>query len=98
MGNYFDTGALLFGFVGSTLWAQNGRFVRYVSIFWMVSSMLWIAYALSAHLPAVGLNHVVNLGLNLYGCRKWLGNPQARRIEPPASAATHDAPGNVAVQ
>lgn len=82
LAEHLDTGALLLGLVGSVLWAQNGRFVKYVSLFWMVSSVLWIMYASAAHLPAVALNHVANLCLNLYGCKRWLGTGKPREKKP----------------
>jgi len=72
LANHLDWIALLVGAVGSLLWAHNGRSAKYASVWWLVSSLLWVAFAWARGLPALGLRDLVGVSVTLYGCYRWL--------------------------
>ena len=74
---HLDWLALLVGAVGSFLWAHNGASAKYASVWWLVSSLLWVVFAWINGLAALGLRDVLGVGLTLYGCYRWL-HPRKR--------------------
>ncbi|HXD42962.1 MAG TPA: hypothetical protein VN649_20520 [Ramlibacter sp.] len=72
LANHLDWIALVFGAVGSLLWAHNGRSAKYASLWWLLSSLLWVAFAWVQGLPALGVRDAVGVGSTLYGCFRWL--------------------------
>lgn len=69
---YCDYIALILGIVGTLVWAHNGRWVKYAAPFWLVSSLLWMLFALHNDLTALGARDFISLLLYLYGWRRWL--------------------------
>jgi nicotinamide riboside transporter PnuC len=72
LANHLDWLALVLGAIGSVLWAHNGRRAKYASVWWLVSSLLWIVFAWLNGLPALGLRDVLGVSVALYGCYRWL--------------------------
>jgi hypothetical protein len=70
--NHLDWMALVVGAVGSLLWAHNGPSAKYASLWWLLSSILWVVFAWIQGLPALGLRDAVGVGSTLYGCYRWL--------------------------
>jgi hypothetical protein len=68
--------ALAIGTVGSFLWAQNGESAKYASLWWLCSSLLWIAVSYVKGLPAVGARDMIGVSMNLYGGWRWLAHPK----------------------
>ena len=79
LANQLDWIALLVGAVGSLLWAHNGRSAKYASIWWLFSSVLWVAFAWVHGLPALGARDAIGVGSTLYGCFRWLQPHQLLR-------------------
>lgn len=79
--NHLDWLALLFGAIGSLLWAHNGRGAKYAALWWLLSSLLWIAFAWLNDLPALGARDALTIAATLYGCWRWL--------QPRKAVATH---------
>jgi hypothetical protein len=69
---HLDWIALLFGAIGSLLWAHNGRSAKYAALWWLLSSLLWMAFAWLNGLPALGMRDAVSVAATLYGCYRWL--------------------------
>jgi hypothetical protein len=67
--------ALALGTVGSFLWAQNGAWAKYSTLWWLASSLLWIVVSYIKGLPAVGARDMIGVALNLYGMWRWFGRP-----------------------
>jgi hypothetical protein len=70
--NHLDWTALVVGAIGSLLWAHNGPNARYASVFWLLSSLLWMVFAWVSGLPALGVRDMVGFGTTLYGCFRWM--------------------------
>ena len=87
LANHLDWMALVVGAVGSLLWAHNGRSARYASVWWLSSSLLWVAYAWLHGLPALGMRDTLGVGTTLYGCYRWLQPRQSGSQQAPAPAA-----------
>jgi uncharacterized membrane protein YfcA len=79
LANHLDWLALFLGAVGSVLWAHNGRWAKYASVWWLVSSLLWIVFAWLHGLPALGLRDFLGVSIALYGCYRWL-QPRKREV------------------
>jgi hypothetical protein len=69
---HFDWAALAVGAVGTLLWAHNGSRARYAALWWLASSLLWLLFAWSKGMPALGLSYAVSVGLYVYGGYRWL--------------------------
>jgi hypothetical protein len=72
LANHLDWLALVVGAVGSLLWAHNGRSAKYASVWWLLSSVLWVVFAWVHGLPALGARDALGVGSTLYGCYRWL--------------------------
>jgi hypothetical protein len=83
LAHHLDWIALAVGAVGSLLWAHNGRSAKYAAVWWLVSSLLWIAFAWLHGLPALGIRDLLGVGVALYGSYRWL---QPRRPTPTSAA------------
>lgn len=70
--DHLDWIALVVGAVGSFLWAHNGRCAKYASLWWLGASLLWIAFASTRGLPALGMRDLLGVATTLYGCWRWL--------------------------
>lgn len=69
--NHLDWLALAIGAVGSFLWAHNGESAKHASLWWLVSSLLWIAFAWLHGMPALGVRDVLGIATAAYGCYRW---------------------------
>ena len=76
--HHLDWMALLVGAVGSFLWAHNGRGAKYASVWWLVSSLMWVVFAWLQGLPALGARDALGVSSTLYGCFRWLQPPAGR--------------------
>lgn len=65
--NNLDNIALVTGTIGTILWAHNGIGVKYVSVWWLVSSFFWVAFAYRKDLTALGIRDLISVSLYLYG-------------------------------
>lgn len=69
---HLDWIALALGAIGSILWAHNGAGARYACLWWLASSLAWIAFAWIEGLPALGLRDGIGVGTTVYGCYRWM--------------------------
>lgn len=69
--NHLDWLALAVGAVGSFLWAHNGESAKHASLWWLVSSLLWIAFAWLHGMPALGVRDMLGIATAAYGCYRW---------------------------
>jgi hypothetical protein len=69
--DHLDTVGLIVGTAGSFLWAQNGKYMRYCVVFWVVSSLLWLAFAIDRSMPTLFLSNCINLAIHAYSARAW---------------------------
>jgi nicotinamide riboside transporter PnuC len=83
LAHHLDWIALVVGAVGSLLWAHNGRSAKYASLWWLLSSLLWIVFAWTHGLAALGVRDLLGVGVTLYGCYRWL---PARKPAPAGTA------------
>jgi len=72
LADHLDTLGLIVGTSGSLLWAQNGKYMRYCALFWAISSVLWLAFAMHKGLTTLCLSNCVNLAIHAYGARAWI--------------------------
>ena len=72
LASHLDWIALVVGAVGSLLWAHNGRAAKYAAVWWLGSSLLWIAFAWLHGLPALGIRDLLGVVIALYGSYRWL--------------------------
>jgi hypothetical protein len=72
LAQHLDWIALVVGAVGSLLWAHNGRSAKYAAVWWLGSSLLWIAFAWLHGMTALGLRDLLGVGIALYGSYRWL--------------------------
>jgi hypothetical protein len=72
LANHLDWLALVVGAIGSLLWAHNGQSAKYASVWWLLSSVLWVVFAWVHGLPALGARDALGVGSTLYGCYRWL--------------------------
>lgn len=76
---HLDWIALALGAIGSLLWAHNGPRAKYAALWWLASSLLWIAFAWAKGLPALGMRDVIGVSTTLYGCWRWMRPAKAPR-------------------
>lgn len=69
--DHLDTVGLIVGTAGSFLWAQNGKYMCYCVVFWVVSSLLWLAFAIDRSMPTLFLSNCINLAIHAYSVRAW---------------------------
>ena len=69
---HLDSVAPVIGTMGSILWAQNGRYAKYTALFWLLSAVAWLIFAIHAKNVSLAACQVFNVCLVLYGCRNWL--------------------------
>lgn len=81
---HLDWIALALGTVGTVLWAHAGKQARWAAVWWLASSVVWIAYAYAMGLPALGLRDCLSVVLYLYGAWRWL---MARRHDDSSASA-----------
>ena len=77
LANHLDWLALVVGAIGSFLWAHNGQSAKYASVWWLLSSVLWIVFAWLHGLTALGMRDVLGVSTTLYGCYRWLPPPKS---------------------
>jgi hypothetical protein len=72
LAQHLDWLALVVGAVGSLLWAHNGPSARYAAVWWLCSSLLWVAFAWLQGLAALGIRDLLGVAITLYGSYRWL--------------------------
>lgn len=73
---HLDWLALFIGTIGTVLWAHNGRWAKYAAVYWLASSVVWMAFAWLQGLPALGVRDAISTALYVYGGWRWLRKPQ----------------------
>lgn len=69
---HLDWVALIVGTIGTILWAHNGKSAKYACVFWLFSSLIWMAFAYFKGLPALGIRDLISVALYVYGGYRWL--------------------------
>jgi len=66
------------GLAGATLLALNCRYSSYGWIFFLVSNISWIIFAVLVDINSIGIQHIGFMATSLLGIYRWLmiANPQ----------------------
>ncbi len=76
--HYLDWVALTLGTIGTALWAHNGAWAKYASLWWLASSLAWISYAYTTQLMALGVRDLIAVVFYLYGGYRYLRSGQPK--------------------
>ena len=64
--------AFFIGALGTVLWAVNNQYSKWSSIFWLLSGLLWIRYAVLSGEDALLWRDCIGLAIYAYGIYGWL--------------------------
>lgn len=60
------------GTFGTVLWAVNNKYSKWSSVFWLLSGLLWVRYAILSGEDALLWRDCIGLAIYAYGIYGWL--------------------------
>ena len=90
---YLDWIAFATGIVGTALWAHKGAWAKWASVWWLVSSIAWLAFAWQQDLLALVLEMILTCALVGYGVWNWMVRGGSVETPLPVAESTRSSRG-----